>query len=489
MLLEPAPRLMELELIEPSLVLERWRDDALFRPEVRLAYGSLLSQGWIDSVRTLHPDERVPVSQAQFFARGLRRYGFHGLSYAALVRVLRGRGCGVLNEVAERLVDSRELDTGAPLLQLRSDLRRDRLRAGGGLAGRVLLLVVRHHQVRAVDLLRIAPRDSVGDVLMARYEVTRSHVDDLHAGGHQAADQRGREARARRLVRRADVFHVPVGNHLRTVRIDRGHYDADDFVEHTLRFWFTRAKEYDREWADYRAAVRTNPNAIMPRRDLRLDFFRGLALWFIFIDHVPSSSIGNLTFRNFGFSDATEIFVFCSGIASALAFGRVFDRAGLALGIIEDAERRGLLQPGQTVVEATSGNTGIGLAMVCAAKGYPLVVTMAEQFSVERRRLMRFLGAKVVKGIPLDDIAGYINETALFRNQWQYRPEKGEDDAAFKERIRPVLRAELAPISPYSLCLASLMMVWSMEVTRRARTSTTRTRHRWGWLSWGWPRV
>ena len=68
----------------------------------------------------------------------------------------------------------------------------------------------------------------------------------------------------------------------------------------------------------------------------------------------------------------------------------------LAIGIIEDAERRGDLKPGQTVVEATSGNTGIGLAMVCAAKGYPLVVTMAESFSIERRRLMRFLGAKVV---------------------------------------------------------------------------------------------
>jgi cysteine synthase A len=74
--------------------------------------------------------------------------------------------------------------------------------------------------------------------------------------------------------------------------------------------------------------------------------------------------------------------------------GSVKDR--LALGVIEQAEREGLLQPGQTVVEATSGNTGIGLAMVCAAKGYPLVVTMAENFSVERRRLMRFLGARVV---------------------------------------------------------------------------------------------
>jgi cysteine synthase A len=68
----------------------------------------------------------------------------------------------------------------------------------------------------------------------------------------------------------------------------------------------------------------------------------------------------------------------------------------LAVSIIEEAERSGALKPGQTVVEATSGNTGIGLAMVCAARGYPLVVTMADSFSIERRRLMRFLGAKVV---------------------------------------------------------------------------------------------
>jgi cysteine synthase A len=74
--------------------------------------------------------------------------------------------------------------------------------------------------------------------------------------------------------------------------------------------------------------------------------------------------------------------------------GSVKDR--LAVNIIEAAERSGALKPGQTVVEATSGNTGIGLAMVCAQKGYPLVVTMADSFSVERRRLMRMLGAKVV---------------------------------------------------------------------------------------------
>ncbi|WP_159586914.1 PLP-dependent cysteine synthase family protein [Chelativorans xinjiangense] len=74
--------------------------------------------------------------------------------------------------------------------------------------------------------------------------------------------------------------------------------------------------------------------------------------------------------------------------------GSVKDR--LALNIIEEAERTGALKPGQTVVEATSGNTGIGLAMICAQKGYPLVVTMADSFSIERRKLMRMLGAKVV---------------------------------------------------------------------------------------------
>src|SRR5499425_3596973 len=68
----------------------------------------------------------------------------------------------------------------------------------------------------------------------------------------------------------------------------------------------------------------------------------------------------------------------------------------LAIAIIEDAERTGALKPGQTVVEATSGNTGIALAMVCAAKGYPFVATMAESFSVERRKIMRMLGAKVI---------------------------------------------------------------------------------------------
>ena len=81
-------------------------------------------------------------------------------------------------------------------------------------------------------------------------------------------------------------------------------------------------------------------------------------------------------------------------IESFNPMGSVKDR--LALGVIEDAENSGRLAPGQTVIEATSGNTGIGLAMVCAQKGYPLVVTMAESFSIERRKMMRFLGAEVV---------------------------------------------------------------------------------------------
>jgi cysteine synthase A len=88
--------------------------------------------------------------------------------------------------------------------------------------------------------------------------------------------------------------------------------------------------------------------------------------------------------------------------------GSVKDR--LALGVIEAAEKAGELKPGQTVIEATSGNTGIGLAMVCAQKGYPLVVTMAESFSVERRKLMRFLGAKVVTTPAAERGMGMVNK-------------------------------------------------------------------------------
>ncbi|MEJ8826907.1 cysteine synthase A [Variovorax humicola] len=90
--------------------------------------------------------------------------------------------------------------------------------------------------------------------------------------------------------------------------------------------------------------------------------------------------------------------------------GSVKDR--MARAVIEDAERSGALRPGQTVIEATSGNTGIGLAMVCAQKGYPLVVTMAESFSLERRRLLRFLGARVVLTPAAEKGTGMLNKAS-----------------------------------------------------------------------------
>ncbi len=83
----------------------------------------------------------------------------------------------------------------------------------------------------------------------------------------------------------------------------------------------------------------------------------------------------------------------------------------LAIAIIEDAERRGTLKPGQTVVEATSGNTGIALAMVCAVKGYPFVAVMADSFSIERRKLMRILGAKVILTPGADRASGMVKKT------------------------------------------------------------------------------
>ena len=117
------------------------------------------------------------------------------------------------------------------------------------------------------------------------------------------------------------------------------------------------------------------------------------------VGHTPVVRIGKLA------PPDTELFV---KIEAFNPLGSVKDR--LALGVIEDAEQRGTLKPGQTVVEATSGNTGIGLAMVCAQKGYPLVVTMAESFSVERRKLMRFLGAKVVLTPPAAGGTGMVKK-------------------------------------------------------------------------------
>lgn len=108
--------------------------------------------------------------------------------------------------------------------------------------------------------------------------------------------------------------------------------------------------------------------------------------------------------------------------------GSVKDR--LALGIILDAEKRGVLKPGQTVVEATSGNTGIALAMVCAVRGYPFVSIMAESFSVERRRLMRFLGAKVVLTPAAERATGMVRATeALAARHGWFMTQQFENEA------------------------------------------------------------
>jgi len=98
--------------------------------------------------------------------------------------------------------------------------------------------------------------------------------------------------------------------------------------------------------------------------------------------------------------------------------GSVKDR--MAKAIIEGAEASGELRPGQTVIEATSGNTGIGLAMVCAQKGYPLVVTMAESFSVERRKLLRFLGARVVLTPAAEKGTGMLNKAIELADKHGY---------------------------------------------------------------------
>jgi cysteine synthase A len=98
--------------------------------------------------------------------------------------------------------------------------------------------------------------------------------------------------------------------------------------------------------------------------------------------------------------------------------GSVKDR--MARAVIEQAERSGELKPGQTVIEATSGNTGIGLAMVCAQKGYPLVVTMAESFSIERRKLLRFLGARVVLTPAAEKGTGMLNKAVELAERHGY---------------------------------------------------------------------
>lgn len=126
--------------------------------------------------------------------------------------------------------------------------------------------------------------------------------------------------------------------------------------------------------------------------------------------------------------------------------GSVKDR--MARAIIESAERSGALQPGQTVIEATSGNTGIGLAMVCAQKGYPLVVTMAESFSVERRKLLRFLGAKVVLTPAAEKGSGMLAKAVELAAQhgW-YLCRQFENEANAEVHSRTTAREILADFS------------------------------------------
>ena len=137
------------------------------------------------------------------------------------------------------------------------------------------------------------------------------------------------------------------------------------------------------------------------------------------IGNTPAVRINNLA------PDGINLFV---KIEAFNPLGSVKDR--LALGVIEDAEKSGALKPGQTVIEATSGNTGIGLAMVCAQKGYPLVLTMAESFSVERRKLMRFLGAKVVLTPAAEKGTGMVNKAIELAeaNDW-FQTKQFENEA------------------------------------------------------------
>ena len=150
----------------------------------------------------------------------------------------------------------------------------------------------------------------------------------------------------------------------------------------------------------YRSHTRATGRAELLRRHYTLTVNGDLPCLIIYQTHGRGQRYGDIT-RTVGDTpcvklnriapDHVDIYV---KVESFNSLGSIKDR--LALNIIEAAERSGQLKPGQTVVEATSGNTGIGLAMVCAARGYPLVITMADSFSIERRRLMRFLGAKVV---------------------------------------------------------------------------------------------
>ena len=137
-------------------------------------------------------------------------------------------------------------------------------------------------------------------------------------------------------------------------------------------------------------------------------------------------------------------------IESFNPMGSVKDR--LALGVIEAAEASGELKPGQTIVEGTSGNTGIGLAMVCAQRGYPLVITMAENFSVERRKMIRFLGAKVVLTPASEKGSGMVakaDELAKQHGWWQ--PKQFENPANADTHARTTAQEILEDFSDIGL--------------------------------------
>jgi cysteine synthase len=148
------------------------------------------------------------------------------------------------------------------------------------------------------------------------------------------------------------------------------------------------------------------------------------------VGHTPVVKVGKLA------PPGVEVFV---KLEAFNPLGSVKDR--LALGVIEAAERSGELQPGQTVIEASSGNTGIALAMVCAQKGYPLVIVMAENFSVERRKLMRFLGAKVVLTPAAEKGSGMVAkaaELALTHGWFLCRQFENEANPDFHSRTTAV---------------------------------------------------
>ena len=127
------------------------------------------------------------------------------------------------------------------------------------------------------------------------------------------------------------------------------------------------------------------------------------------IGHTPIIKINRLAPANINMYVKAEFFN---------PLGSVKDR--LAYAVINDAEKKGLLKPGQTVIEATSGNTGIALAMVCAAKGYPFVAVMSETFSIERRKIMRVLGAKVVLSPAAERGSGMVRiaQELAEKNNW-----------------------------------------------------------------------